>query len=458
LRLCVEVPHNRDGYGTLLLRDGAGAILFGPVPIAARSSDALAAAKGNPARNPLFCYGDTPLGEYRLVRLIDKRQRSVLQANDFGSAALVLSAVSGAAAIAEANGRFEIVLCGGRETREGRIRSTAGAMRLRDRDAAALAKLLSGAEIVTCSVAQRRLSEAGRVAVDAECRMSDPIALPPAAQPASARPLARQMAFGVAVSFAAAAIPAEAVASTRTSAQTPLAISQDSPKAFSPDLPAALLPPTFRTDHGPGFVKLAYNTVGAGSFSDAEAASVVTGQQAVEPKDYGSQIAEVWSDVDKKAVAEEIAGQTVDAMHGIAEKMAEQEAEGAFKQSVGMLEQADTEFRVGNAAVAASALEGVSTALAAKTAWEQGTKVGNAVNDLMDGKIGVSEFAQKVGPVPAELLLQSGALTGGVAVPFADKIVESGIATINYGLDKAIDAGFDMYDKWKGYDVQRRPK
>jgi hypothetical protein len=259
------------------------------------------------------------------------------------------------------------------------------------------------------------------------------------------------MAFGVAVSFAAAAIPTEAAASTRTSAQTP-------PPAISQDLPAALMPPTFKLGHGQGFVKLAYNTVAGGSFSDAETSSVVTGQQAVEPKDYGSQIAEVWSDVDKKAVAEEIAGQTVDAMHGIAEKMAEKEAEGAFKQSVGMLEQADTEFRVGNAAVAASALEGVSTALAAKTAWEQGTKVGNAVNDLMDGKIGVSEFAQKVGPVPAELLLQSGALTGGVAVPFADKIVESGIATINYGLDKAIDAGFDMYDQWKGYNVQRSPK
>lgn len=448
MRLCIDLPRDRNRTGVLRAIDGKGKTVFGPVPVAGRASDLLAAAHRNPGRDPLFRFGDTPLGQYRLLRVLDRGSRAFLRSNDLGSAALALAATSGPAAIAEANGRYHVLVCGGPLSADGRLRSTAGAMRLRDEDAIALGRLLARAGRVTCSVSVGAASGSGLVSIDDRCPMSDPVTLPAEPAPAHApHALAQGMVFGVAVSFAAAAVPAAAATATssRPSAQVPA-----DPAIL--EVPPALVP-KFQTDFGPGPVKLAYNGAVGQSFSDVEVSSAVTGTQEVSPQDYGSQMQEIWSKADVK---EEVAGQTVDTMKDLAEEMAAKGAEEAFKPEVTAMEAADIEFKVASANIAASALEGVSTALAVKTSWEKGTMVGHAVNDLIDGKMGVSEFAQKVGPVPAELLLSSGAL--GFSVPYADQVVETGIATINYGLDKAMDAGFSLYDKWKGYNVQRSPK
>ena len=61
-RLVIKLPRDRDRCGTLTLNDARGRRVCGPFAVAGRSSDFLAAANGNPGRNPLLRFGDTPTG------------------------------------------------------------------------------------------------------------------------------------------------------------------------------------------------------------------------------------------------------------------------------------------------------------------------------------------------------------------------------------------------------------
>ncbi len=191
-------------------------------------------------------------------------------------------------------------------------------------------------------------------------------------------------------------------------------------------------------------VRLAYETSEPGdtSFVNSEMSSSVEGTAHPIASEYASKLLDIWTEA--KPVTE-VGSTTVDVLKDITGKMGEAAEADNFQSAMNFVGDADTEFRISNYSIASQALEGVSAALALKSSYEIGAKVGEAINDLNDGKISVEQFVEKVGPAPAKLLLTR------VGVPFADQYVDSGIATINAGVSWAIDAGFDFYDKYKGY-------
>ena len=247
------------------LFDVAGRSICGPFPSAARASDALAKAHGNARRNPLFLYGDTPTGGYRILRLHRSGGDTPFPAERFGpNGVIVLEPVSGEAALAEANGRFHFLIAGGPRAGTGELVSTAGSLRLADEHQRALSVALRKSANVRCEIRQRAdLAVQGGVFIDPECQDADPIGLFVADRddtPDVARAIARDaprlsagaagaMIFGVSVSFVAmASTPAHA---------TPLIAAHRADQAR--DVAQA---PAVAAAPAPSLVRLAYNTVG----------------------------------------------------------------------------------------------------------------------------------------------------------------------------------------------------
>ncbi len=173
-RIVVRLPENRDYCGELRLQIGPR-LSLGPWPVAGRSSDELALRHGNPQRLRTLRYGDTPLGLYRLRRVLPTGAGTPYPKAQHGACGvLVFESRSGEGALAEANGRFYLGLIGGRSARNGRLRSTAGALRLANAHLRQLIGALTDpdrAELEILSTA--RLG--AEVAVDAACECADPI-------------------------------------------------------------------------------------------------------------------------------------------------------------------------------------------------------------------------------------------------------------------------------------------
>jgi len=178
--LHIRLPCDRNRVGELKLVDSGGRKICGPFPVAARASDALAAAHGNPGRDPFLRYGDTPTGEYVLRRILPSGKQTRFSKAEFGPYGLVvLEGIAGDAALAEANGRFHFVISGGDLSREGTLRSTAGWLRLANKDMRTLLGVLKKVGGVRCQIVEdTSLKPRARVYVDSRCREKDPLELP----------------------------------------------------------------------------------------------------------------------------------------------------------------------------------------------------------------------------------------------------------------------------------------
>jgi len=153
--LRIILPVNRDYTGTIALLDEEGGALAGPFPICGRASDQIAADHGNPSRATTLPYGDAPLGMYRVAGLVPTGPETSYRRDLFGvHGALVLHAKSGEAALAEANGRFEILIHGGPLSADGRIRATTGHMRISDADLLTLSQAIGKSGGVLCECVQ----------------------------------------------------------------------------------------------------------------------------------------------------------------------------------------------------------------------------------------------------------------------------------------------------------------
>jgi len=131
--LIIRLPADRDFCGTIQAIADDGALLAGPFRIAGRADAAAAARAGNPARSPLFLYGDTPCGRYKSRYLLPTGAATNFDAAIYGPhGVLVLTGSGGDAALAEANGRFHILLHGGGLGAGGRLCATNGALRMDD--------------------------------------------------------------------------------------------------------------------------------------------------------------------------------------------------------------------------------------------------------------------------------------------------------------------------------------
>jgi len=163
-RVIVELPLDRDFCGRLFAFDDMGQLLCGPFPVAARAGDVRARSAGNPARNPLLRYGDTPTGTYRVTRVAQ---------------VIVLEATAGDAALAEANGRYRLFIQGGEPGPDGALRSTSGNLRLADADLVALITALGEEKNVRVDVvAHAGVPASQAVHVDDSVQDDDPPEIP----------------------------------------------------------------------------------------------------------------------------------------------------------------------------------------------------------------------------------------------------------------------------------------
>lgn len=149
LEIRVLLPHDRRNTGTLELVDNVtGLRVFGPVPALGRGARNTAAAHGNPNGVATQPFGDTPLGGYRVPRVLSSGAGTNHPANVYGSAGvIVLDPTSGDAQAAENNGRTGLLIHAGRQVATptplpSHLRPTNGCIRVLEPDLAALIQAL----------------------------------------------------------------------------------------------------------------------------------------------------------------------------------------------------------------------------------------------------------------------------------------------------------------------------
>jgi len=142
-KLIVSLPSNRELEGRLTLEEENGRVLAGPFPVCGLADRNAAGRHGNPSGNALLLFGDTPLGRYRIAGIHPTGRKTSLPAEQFGPhGVVVLTPAAGDAALADANGRFCIVIQGGTLAPGRRLRPTNGALRLTDKDQRTLVRAL----------------------------------------------------------------------------------------------------------------------------------------------------------------------------------------------------------------------------------------------------------------------------------------------------------------------------
>jgi hypothetical protein len=176
VRIVVELPQNRDLCGSLLVFGTAAETLCGPFAVAARANDRLAGARGNPARNPLHRFGDTPTGTWRVREILPSGPETNFPPAEFGPhGVVVLEATGGDAALADANGRFRILIQAGDPSPDGRLRATAGALRLSNDAQRQLIAAIGERGGSRCDVVVNdAVASDETVAFDGECDLEDP--------------------------------------------------------------------------------------------------------------------------------------------------------------------------------------------------------------------------------------------------------------------------------------------
>jgi hypothetical protein len=144
--------------------------------VGARANDRLATARGNPARNPLHRFGDTPTGTWRVREILPSGPETNFPAAEFGPyGVVVLEAAGGDAALADANGRFRILIQAGDPSPEGRLRATAGALRLSNDAQCRLVEAIENRGGSRCDVVVNdAVASNETVAFDGVCDLEDP--------------------------------------------------------------------------------------------------------------------------------------------------------------------------------------------------------------------------------------------------------------------------------------------
>jgi hypothetical protein len=165
--ILIRLNPDRNSYGELSLEDDTGQLIFGPLEVAARASDRAARDHHNEGRHPLLTYGDTPTGIYRVNGIIKSGSGTVYDAGQYGPYGLiVMTAIHGNAALAEANGRFQFFIQGGAKGRNGKLRSTNGCLRLSDTDQKRLIARIRGLDDIYCHCSEEDVASVASVAID----------------------------------------------------------------------------------------------------------------------------------------------------------------------------------------------------------------------------------------------------------------------------------------------------
>lgn len=143
LTIEVKLSQGRQFPGTLALRDAAGALLFGPVPCFGKADNFSAQQHGNPTRDPLRPYGDTPLGTYIARRALPGDNLRSYGPHDRISlwpieGQALRAAQDGDPAVLDDGHRSGLMIHGGAPASGGGLRPTHGCLRLSNDDIARL--------------------------------------------------------------------------------------------------------------------------------------------------------------------------------------------------------------------------------------------------------------------------------------------------------------------------------
>lgn len=135
----VILPHDRRKVGEVRLYSDEGELVIGPIPVLGRADQNTATSHGNPSRNPLEQFGDTPTGSYNIANIFNSAEGSRLGDTRSASGRLsygregvfLLDPHSGPARVAEASGgRKHLMLHSGDLSSAGELRPTAGCLRV----------------------------------------------------------------------------------------------------------------------------------------------------------------------------------------------------------------------------------------------------------------------------------------------------------------------------------------
>jgi hypothetical protein len=129
--IVVQLPLDRTKTGSLILVDDSGNTLAGPYDVLGKADNGTAVAHGNPNRDPLLPYGDTPEGIYGINRAVATGNGTVYTAHSYGPyGALVLQPISGDAQTAANAGRIGLMIHSGDAGQTNPLRPTHGCLRL----------------------------------------------------------------------------------------------------------------------------------------------------------------------------------------------------------------------------------------------------------------------------------------------------------------------------------------
>jgi len=175
-RLIVTLPENRDYAGMLWLEGADGDVIAGPFAVCGRADQKAAQHHANPNRDPLLPFGDTPLGRYRVAGIQSSGAGTARPADHFGPyGVIVLTPTGGDAALADANGRFHVLIQGGAPAHERRLRPTNGSLRLGNRDQRILMGMLGEWRDTPCELRPMPGTPVTkRVATESPCGDGDP--------------------------------------------------------------------------------------------------------------------------------------------------------------------------------------------------------------------------------------------------------------------------------------------
>lgn len=127
-KIVVDLNSDRSNVGTLHIENDDGTVIAGPFPALGKADTLTAANEGNPSCDSKKLYGDTPLGDYLVTRLISSPNKHI---EDFGAhGLLVLEPDSGDALDARRNGRAALLVHSGDTDSEGSLLPTNGSIRL----------------------------------------------------------------------------------------------------------------------------------------------------------------------------------------------------------------------------------------------------------------------------------------------------------------------------------------
>jgi hypothetical protein len=179
-KIIIDLPEDRNRAGVLRLVNDRGADAAGHFPCHGKADSKTAMARGNPDRDRIKLYGDTPYGSFDIIDIVKTGENSIYNAKNYGAhGAIRLRPREGEAALAAQTGRTGLLIHAGDPAPQGGLRPTNGCIRLSNDDMKALLEAIAILAInehppATCIIQPSAKSFMAKVGPDEEYDENDP--------------------------------------------------------------------------------------------------------------------------------------------------------------------------------------------------------------------------------------------------------------------------------------------